>query len=127
MAAERLGDLEIAARRRIERDKLARGFHMERTHVVERCLLRRVRVREQRTGGTDCKRRSVGAKRFQIDRAELLRQPACRVGSVEVPCWQSLQRRAAPCTRAITGTGSVSSFSSMRATSSASRKFSRCV
>ena len=34
---------------------------------------------------------------------------------------------AAPCTRAMTGIGSVSSLSSIRTTSSASRRFSRCV
>ena len=110
VAAQRRGDLEVAARRGIEREEFARGLDGERAHVRERRLAACAGVAEQRAGGADRQRRVVDAERREVVRAELLRQRARRGRGVELPrrqaCAPAACRRAARARDASSGTSS---------------------
>ena len=76
LAAQRLGDLEVAPRRGVEREVLARALDGKRAHVRERRLLGRRGVGEQRAGGADGEVPVLGAERGEVARAEMLRERA---------------------------------------------------
>src|SRR6266536_4780962 len=75
-ATQRFGDFEIAPRRGIEEQMLARAFYRQRADVRERRLLRRHRIAEQRARGTHRKLAVVDTERREVQRAEVLRQYA---------------------------------------------------
>jgi len=56
------GDLQVAARRRVERHERAPGLDGQRAHVRQRRLLRRACVVQQRAGRADGERDVVGAE-----------------------------------------------------------------
>ena len=92
VAAERLRDLEVAPRRRIESDELAGGFDVQRADMLERCQLRGIRVREQRAGRADRQRRAFDAETVQVQRSHLLRQRARGACGIEMPRRKPLKR-----------------------------------
>ena len=99
VAVERDGDLQVAARRRVERHEGAPGLDGQRAHVRQRRLLRRARVVQQRAGRADGERNVVGAEPREVQRAELAGHRLLRGLAVELPRGQRPARRRASAQR----------------------------
>jgi hypothetical protein len=85
LAGQRARDLEVAARRGVQRNVGPRLLDGEPRNVRERGLLRRPGIVEQCAGRAGRDRRFVRAERAQVLRSEMLRKRACAGRSVEVP------------------------------------------
>ena len=85
LAAQRLGELEVAPRRRIEAQVLATALGGKRRNVRERLALCPRCVLEQRAAGADRKRQVLAAEAGQRSGAELLQQPFAARVDIELP------------------------------------------
>ena len=94
LAAQRLGDLEIAPRRVVEREEFAGRLDGQRAHVRERGLLRGGRVAEERAGGAEREVPLVDAERREVLRAEVLRQRPRGRARIELPGRELAHRHA---------------------------------
>ena len=76
IAAQAGVEFEVAPRRRVERERVARFLDMQRADVRQRGALRVAHVLEQRAGRADRKRQFIGAEAAQVERSELVGQRA---------------------------------------------------
>jgi len=94
LAAQRLHDLEAAARGRVEAQRVALVVDDDRGDVRERRLLRRRGVTDERPRRADREWHVPGAERVEVASPELLRQRALCRAAIEVPRRESPRRRA---------------------------------
>ena len=94
VSGQRVDDLEIASRRRIEVDQRPRSDCFEPSHVRQRGTLRGRRVAQQGAGGAQGERHRIDAEGGQVARAEMTCQGARGRGVVEMPCRQCARGHA---------------------------------
>ncbi len=87
--------LQIAAGRRIDDQRVRALLDGERADVRNRGLLRVLHVLKQRAGSADGERQLVRAEAFEVERAELIREQARGARQLEIPGRSRAQRRAA--------------------------------
>ena len=91
-AAQRLGELEVAARRRIHAEIEPVALGRERDDVPERLRLRAPRVAEQRAGRGDRRPQVLAAETRKPGNAEVFREQAARAVEIELPRRKSRHR-----------------------------------
>jgi len=84
-AGQRAIDLEVAARRRIQDQRVLRRLHAQSGDVCELRLLRLLHVLQQRARRADGRRESLATEAAQIGRTKLGAEQALRGGRIEVP------------------------------------------
>src|SRR5436853_7599020 len=85
LAAQGLGELEVAARGRVEAQVFACALGRDRGHVRERLPLRLAGVFEQRAAGADGERQVFAAEARERRGAELLEELLAAAVDVELP------------------------------------------
>jgi len=94
VAAQRLADLEIAARRGVERHVVGLGLEAQRRDVREARALRLLRIGQQRGAGGEHARRLLDAEGLQRRRLQLFAQQCRATLRVEVPVGHRATRAA---------------------------------
>src|SRR5207244_9838823 len=85
LAAQRFGELEVAAGSRVEAHVFAGALGGHRRHMRERLALRLAGVVEQRAAGADRERQVLAAVTREAGAGELFQKAALAALDVEVP------------------------------------------
>ena len=94
LAAQRFGDFQVAARRRVHAQVFARALGAHRADVRERLALRFLRVIQQRAAGGDRRFHVLDAEAGERGGAQLIEQPLPPRFEFEIPCRQASHRVA---------------------------------